>query len=83
MSEAFDSHNPFPGLRSFSAAESDRFFGRGDQIAEVLRRLHRHRFLAVIGASGSGKSSLIRAGVIRHWISVCAPAPARAGGSWR
>jgi len=64
MSEAFDSRNPFPGLRSFSAAESDRFFGRGDQIAEVLRRLHRHRFLAVIGASGSGKSSLIRAGVI-------------------
>lgn len=64
MNDALDLSNPFPGLRSFSAAESDRFFGRRDQVSEVLRRLHRHRFLAVIGASGSGKSSLIRAGVI-------------------
>lgn len=64
MSATHDSRNPFPGLRAFAFAESDRFFGREDQIAEVLRRLRRHRFLAVIGASGSGKSSLIRAGVI-------------------
>jgi hypothetical protein len=56
--------NPFPGLRPFGQEEDYLFFGRDEQIAEVVKRLREHRFLAVVGTSGSGKSSLIRAGVI-------------------
>ena len=56
--------NPYPGLRAFDIAESHLFFGRDAQVAELVSRLERHRFLAVIGVSGSGKSSLVRAGLI-------------------
>ena len=58
---------PYPGLRPFEHQESDRFFGRETQINEMLIRLEDHpdfKFLAVLGASGSGKSSLVRAGLI-------------------
>ncbi|MGB0522040.1 MAG: hypothetical protein ACPGJS_03730 [Flammeovirgaceae bacterium] len=56
--------NPFVGLRSFNEEESHLFFGREKQVDELLLRLRKHHFLAVIGTSGSGKSSLIRAGLI-------------------
>lgn len=56
--------NPFPGLRPFEPEESEFFFGREDDIYELLERLRRVRFLAVIGESGCGKSSVIRAGLI-------------------
>ena len=56
--------NPFPGLRPFSIEESHLFFGREGQSEEVLRHLSLHRFVAVIGASGSGKSSLIYCGLV-------------------
>jgi hypothetical protein len=56
--------NPYPGLRAFDIAESHLFFGRDAQIAELVGRLERNRFLSVIGVSGSGKSSLVRAGLI-------------------
>ena len=57
---------PFPGLRSFLEEDEPVFFGRGrdtDRVIEALRQADR-RLLAVVGASGSGKSSLVRAGVI-------------------
>jgi dipeptidyl aminopeptidase/acylaminoacyl peptidase/energy-coupling factor transporter ATP-binding protein EcfA2 len=56
--------NPFPGLRPFEAHENHLFFGRDGQSDELLTRLRRHRFLAVVGTSGSGKSSLVRAGLL-------------------
>jgi photosystem II stability/assembly factor-like uncharacterized protein len=56
--------NPYPGLRSFDTDEFEFFFGRDKQIDELLRRLRDHRFVAVLGLSGSGKSSLVRAGLI-------------------
>lgn len=56
--------NPFPGLRPFSFEESHLFFGREGQSDEVLLNLAQHRFTAVIGASGSGKSSLMYCGLI-------------------
>ncbi len=56
--------NPFPGLRPFEPHESALYFGRDDQIDELLERLAEARFLAVVGTSGSGKSSLVRAGLI-------------------
>src|SRR2546422_1050280 len=58
--------HPFPGLRHFETDEEDLFFGREGQSEEILRRLRHHRFLAVVGASGSGKSSLIRAGLLPY-----------------
>jgi sugar lactone lactonase YvrE/ABC-type oligopeptide transport system ATPase subunit len=56
--------NPFPGLRPFSIEESHLFFGREGQSEEVLQHLSENRFVAVIGASGSGKSSLMYCGLV-------------------
>jgi hypothetical protein len=55
---------PYPGLRAFHRDESDIFFGRDEQIDQLLDKLQRSRFLAVIGVSGCGKSSLVKAGMI-------------------
>src|SRR4030095_226021 len=57
-------NNPFVGLRPFESDESLLFFGRQTQTMEILQRLHYYHFVAITGGSGSGKSSLIRAGVI-------------------
>jgi tetratricopeptide (TPR) repeat protein len=55
---------PFQGLQYFTEEDAERFFGRETLTARLVARLKQERFLAVIGASGSGKSSLVRAGVI-------------------
>ncbi|MEV6844046.1 WD40 repeat domain-containing protein [Actinoplanes sp. NPDC051411] len=55
---------PYPGLRAFQFADADRFFGREQLVGRLVRDLSRRRFLAVFGASGSGKSSLLRAGLL-------------------
>ncbi|MCB9231049.1 MAG: hypothetical protein H6581_05280 [Bacteroidia bacterium] len=56
--------NPFPGLRPFDKGEEHLYFGTEKQIDELIIRLRDTRFLAVVGTSGSGKSSLIRAGLL-------------------
>jgi len=56
--------NPFPGLRAFESRETHLFFGRDGQSDELLRLLARGRFVAVVGTSGCGKSSLVRAGML-------------------
>ncbi len=72
--------NPFPGLRSFESHETHLFFGRDGQSDELLRILAQNRFVAVVGVSGSGKSSLVRAGLLpaieRGFL-------AGAGSNWR
>jgi WD40 repeat protein len=55
---------PYPGLRAFRRDEADIFFGRDEQVDQLLEKLRTSRFLAVIGASGCGKSSLVKAGMI-------------------
>lgn len=60
--------NPFPGLRPFTMEESDLFFGREGQSRSVLDSLRANRFVAVVGASGSGKSSLIYCGVLPELV---------------
>jgi DNA-binding SARP family transcriptional activator/WD40 repeat protein len=55
---------PYRGLLPFDAADADTFFGREDDIAACLRRLRDTSVLTVIGPSGVGKSSLVRAGVV-------------------
>jgi tetratricopeptide (TPR) repeat protein len=72
--------NPFPGLRPFESTEDHLFFGRDGQSDELLRRLRRSRFLAVLGTSGSGKSSLVRAGMLP---SLYGGLMTDAGSSWR
>ena len=56
--------NPFPGLRPFRTAEAHLFFGREGQAEALIGRLMQTHFLGVLGNSGSGKSSLVRAGLI-------------------
>ena len=72
--------NPFPGLRPFESNEDHLFFGRDGQSDELLRRLRRSRFLTVLGTSGSGKSSLVRAGMLP---SLFGGLMTQAGSSWR
>lgn len=55
---------PFQGLQYFDEKDADRFFGREAVVAKIIGRLTTTRFLTVIGASGSGKSSVVRAGVL-------------------
>jgi energy-coupling factor transporter ATP-binding protein EcfA2 len=55
---------PYPGLRPFEAEDQPLFFGREAQIGAMLRQLEDHKFCAVVGSSGSGKSSLVRAGLL-------------------
>jgi hypothetical protein len=55
--------NPYPGLRPFSREESPFFFGRQRSVRQVLDRLTSHHFVAIVGRSGCGKSSLVRAGL--------------------
>jgi endonuclease I len=56
--------SPFPGLRPFSQSEADIFFGRDEQTNQILQKLNNSRFLAIVGASGCGKSSLAHAGML-------------------
>jgi len=55
---------PYLGLQTFQPEHAAWFFGRQDLVDELLARLRQQRFLAVFGPSGSGKSSLLRAGLI-------------------
>jgi tetratricopeptide (TPR) repeat protein len=55
---------PYPGLRAFTREESDLFFGRDGCVDAMVNVLAATRFLAVLGSSGSGKSSLVRTGLL-------------------
>lgn len=72
--------NPFPGLRPFEYHEYELFFGREEQYEEMLAKLSDTRFLAVVGTSGSGKSSLVKAGLLP---SLYGGQMLSAGPSWR
>ncbi|WP_128433648.1 hypothetical protein [Streptomyces cyaneus] len=61
---AADERAPYRGLARFEPADSDLFFGRDALVRELLHLAHAHRFAAVFGPSGSGKSSLLRAGLV-------------------
>jgi WD40 repeat protein/DNA-binding SARP family transcriptional activator len=56
--------NPYKGLRPFEEADAAYFFGREALSNELVMRLSETNFLAVVGPSGSGKSSVVRAGLI-------------------
>lgn len=63
---------PYRGLVAYDVADADRFFGRQRLVARLVEMLADHRFLAVVGVSGSGKSSLLRAGLVPALAGVAA-----------
>ena len=71
---------PYPGLRAFRRNETDLFFGRESCVDQMIDRLGAERFLAVLGASGSGKSSLVRTGLVEGLELGFLPS---AGSDWR
>lgn len=58
------SKRPYIGLRPFERTETDIFFGRETHTDELIDRLGASHFLAVVGTSGCGKSSLVKTGLI-------------------
>ena len=66
--------SPYAGLGAFQEANADLFFGRAHEIADVTHRLETQPLLAIVGPSGVGKSSFVRAGLV--------PALKRMGENW-
>ena len=60
----FDGRCPYLGLDAFSEDDADRFFGREKLVAELVARVKDARHIIIAGPSGSGKSSLVRAGLM-------------------
>jgi len=76
--EGAEDLHPYPGLASFTEEDAEYFFGREADVERLWRRLDRPHLLAIVGPSGSGKSSFIRAGLIpsagTSWaIATCTP----------
>jgi serine/threonine protein kinase len=66
--------SPYAGLSSFQEADADRFFGRTRDIAALVNRISDRPLLAIVGPSGTGKSSFVRAGLV--------PVLKRSGTAW-
>ena len=80
-----DDRSPYPGLAAFTEADAEFFFGREAEVAQLWRKLTGRRLLAVIGPSGVGKSSFLRAGLVPAapdgWgVVVCQPGDAPLSG---
>ncbi|MBX3155164.1 MAG: protein kinase [Deltaproteobacteria bacterium] len=74
FSRRLDHDSPYPGLSAFQESDADRFFGRSREITRTIARLREAPLLAVVGPSGVGKSSFVRAGL--------APALRASGEAW-
>jgi WD40 repeat protein/DNA-binding winged helix-turn-helix (wHTH) protein len=76
-----DDRNPYPGLAAFTEADAEFFFGRETEVSALWRKITSRRLLAVIGPSGVGKTSFLRAGLLpampEGWgILICQPGEA-------
>ena len=69
--------SPFPGLHVFTERYEPVYFGRSREVTQLLRRLATQRLLVIVGASGSGKSSLVRAGLFPKLRDNAIPPSAR------
>jgi WD40 repeat protein len=70
-----DESAPYLGLGTFQAEDADRFFGRDQLVAELTAKVATQRLTAVFGASGAGKSSLLRAGLAPRLSTVVVMTP--------
>src|SRR5262249_45144962 len=59
-----DERKPYPGLASFASSDAEYFFGREMEVETLLKKLQQFSLMAVIGPSGVGKTSFLRAGLI-------------------
>ena len=71
---------PYIGLRYFREQDAELFYGRDEHVGELLGKLAGNRFVAVLGSSGSGKSSLVRAGLLPELRAGMIP---KAGPQWK
>jgi WD40 repeat protein len=62
--EEGEARSPYPGLTAFTEADAGRFFGREAEVAALWNKLRARKLLALIGPSGAGKTSFVRAGVV-------------------
>jgi hypothetical protein len=58
---------PYVGLAAYQVTDADRFFGREAEVGRLLALVRERPFVGVFGASGAGKSSLLRAGLAAQW----------------
>ena len=72
--ELAEGESPFPGLTAFEEADADRFFGRDRDVARAVALLREQPLVGIVGPSGVGKSSFVRAGLL--------PALKAAGQTW-
>jgi len=80
LSSAALETRPYIGLRYFTEADAHLFYGRDEHVAELLAKVAQNRFVAVMGSSGCGKSSLVRAGLLPELRSGMIPV---AGPRWK
>ncbi len=62
--ETIDEQNPYPGLASFTTDDAEYFFGRELEVESVIKKLKQQYMMALVGPSGAGKTSFLRAGLI-------------------
>ena len=62
--DGIDDQRPYPGLASFGPADAEYFFGREPEIETVIHAMRKFQMLAIIGPSGAGKTSFLRAGLL-------------------
>ncbi len=65
--EPVEGEPPYMGMRYFDTADAGLFYGREALTRELVARVAKENFLAIVGASGSGKSSVARAGLVPAW----------------
>lgn len=72
--QGIEEQRPYPGLASFSTSDADYFFGRELEVETLLKKIQQYYMLAIVGPSGAGKTSFLRAGLIpalpAGWCSV-------------
>ena len=73
QAKSWAGRNPYVGLSAFDSAHEEVYRGRDALITELMRSMRRQRqearrFVLVVGSSGCGKSSLVRAGVVPKWV---------------
>jgi serine/threonine protein kinase/WD40 repeat protein len=62
--EAIEDSNPYPGLSAFTTGDAKYFFGREPEVEALIKKLRQLHLTALIGPSGAGKTSMLRAGLI-------------------